>query len=243
MRTRKNKKYLKKYRNKTKKYGGVARRPASVPAPAQVITRSGRQPKKPDTFAKEQGDQQKKEAEQRQSKAATRATKAKPTITKTRKTKVGRWGSIKYNTLMPIIEQYNKNKKAKSDGAYMRPIKIKTKLDRALTTGLAKEHTNAFAERPIRTTYFPEFMNKYVPKNVQDIYSKINVRLNMSNTPLTDKGIATIKNDLKKLKLDENSDNLAVLKNSPVYTHNKEKLQLLLEEAYQDKDKTFLQDF
>ena len=235
MRTRKNKKCLKKCRNKTKKYGGVAT------APAQVITRSGRQPKQPKTFLKEQGDQQKKEAEQKLAKPKTKTSKLNPTITKTRKTKVGPWGTIEYSYLMPIIEQHNK--KARSDGPYMGPMKIKNKLTKALTTGLAKEHTNAFAERPIRTTYFPEFMNKYVPKNVQDIYSKINVRLNMSNTPLTTKGKARIINDLKELNLNENSDNLAVLKNSPVYTRHKQTLQSLLEEAYQDKDKTFLQDF
>lgn len=230
MRTRKNKKYLKKYRNKTKKYGGVA-------------TLSGRVPKKTTTFAEEQGKQREIEKANTQikRKAKTKASKPNPTITKTRKTKVGPWGTIKYSYLIPEIEQHNK--KARSDGPYMGPMKIKNKLTKALTTGLAKEHTNAFAERPIRSTYFPEFMNKYVPKNVQDIYSKINVRLNMSNTPLTTKGKARIINDLKELNLDENSDNLAVLKNSPVYTRHKQTLQSLLEEAYQDKDKTFLQDF
>ena len=230
MRTRKNKKCLKKRRNKTKKYGGVA-------------TLSGRVPKKTTTFAEEQGKQREIEKANTQIKRkaktkASKITKHNPTITKTKK--VGPWGAIKYKHLMPIIEQHNK--KAHSDGPYMGPMKIKTKLDQALTTGLAKEHTNAFAERPIRNTYFPEFMNKYVPENVRKIYSQINIRIN-SNIPLSDKGKARVINDLKELKLDENSDNLAVLKDSPVYKLNKQKLKLLIEEAYKDKDNTFLQDF
>lgn len=228
MSTRKNKKYLKKYRNKTKKYGGVARR----------STRDRKQIGK-DSVQKAQET----EAKQRQARSevakkarSSAAKKATTAITKTKK--VGPWGAIKYKYLMPIIEQHNK--KVHSDGAYMGPIKIKTKLNQALTTGLAKEHTNAFAERPIRTTYFPEFMNKYVPENVRKIYSQINIRIN-SNMPLGDKGKARVINNLTELKLDENSDNLAVLKDSPAYKLNKEKLKLLVEEAYAGK--TFLQDF
>jgi hypothetical protein len=78
MRTRKNKKYLKKYRNKTKKYGGVAT------APAQT-TRYGRQSKKPDTFAKEQGDQLESETKRRQSKPKSKTTAKSKTKARTTK--------------------------------------------------------------------------------------------------------------------------------------------------------------
>ena len=81
MRTRKNKKYLKKRRNKTKKYGGVA-------------TLSGRVSKKPAIFAQEQAKQREIETEQRQTKAKSKTTgKAKTTAkskTKARTTKLDR---------------------------------------------------------------------------------------------------------------------------------------------------------
>lgn len=248
MRTRKNKKYLKKRKNKTRKYGGVAK------ASAQVTTRYGRPSNKPATFAQEQGTQREIETEQRiaRSEAAkkarssskkTQASKPNPTITKTRRTKVGPWGTIKYNYLMPVIEEHNK--KAHSDGPYMGPITLKNELDKAFNSALAKENINSFVSNSIRIKYYPEFLNKYIPKNVLDIYSKINIPIN-SNMPLSDKAKARIINDLKELKLDENSDNLEfdnleVLKDSPVYKQNYYKLKLLLEEAYPGK--AFLQDF
>ena len=89
MRTRKNKKCLKKRRNKTKKYGGVA-------------TLSGRVPKKTTTFAEEQGKQREIEKANTQIKRkaktkASKITKHNPTITKTKK--VGPWGLLNINTL------------------------------------------------------------------------------------------------------------------------------------------------
>ena len=151
MRTRKNKKYLKKRRNKTKKYGGVAQ-----------TTRSGRQPKQTKTFLMEQGDQREKETEQRIARSSTKKTQASkpnPTITKTTTTtkKVSPWGTIKYSYLMPVIKQHNK--KAHSDGAYMGPITLKNELDQAFNRALAKEYINSWASNSIRIYYYPNFLN------------------------------------------------------------------------------------